>query len=282
MEDQSQMRVLVTGSEGFIGRHVVDVLRESHIKVVRYDLKLGLDIFNEFQLYFHMRECQLVIHLAGNTVVPLSNEIPYSYYSINVEGTARVFRAASDLGVKVIHASTGEVYSGNSHYAASKIGAEAAAKAEIISKNADIVILRFLNPYGPYQPTKYIIPIYILRAISGKPLQIHGKGEQRKDYIYVTDLARAIWESRKLTSGSICDVGTGINTSVKEIALIVQDIFKPKEIPIEYIEVKDRIGESKEIKGNFEQLLNINWRPAILIKDGIQKVKDFIERTYYD
>lgn len=271
MSDKT-MRVLVTGSEGFIGKHLLEYLRDK-AEVIPYDLKLGLDIFNQWALYHYMRESSLVIHLAGCTGVPVSYKTPFDFYKVNTEGAARVFRVACDLGLKVIHASTGEVKIGNSPYAASKIGAEAAADAEIITNGADIVCLRFLNPYGPGQPRKYVIPFFLEKASEGSPLIIHGKGDQRKDYIYVTDLVEAIWLARKLPSGAKVDVGSGKTTSINDIAKIIRKMYS-KKIKIKHTKGEERPGEVKDLKGNIEKLFSLGFKPKVSLEEGILKVKE--------
>jgi UDP-glucose 4-epimerase len=268
MEDTSKIKVLVTGSHGFIGTTLCKML-PNHIP---YDLQNGRDIFNDWLLRFWMRECDLVVHLAGSTVVPLSNLVPHDYYRINTEGSARVFRAATEMKKKVIFASTGEVYIKNSHYAASKIGAEAAAEAEIKQRGGDIVILRFMNPYGYNQPSAYLIPKFIRFAKEGSPLTIHGDGEQRKDYIWIEDLAHAIIKCFGLSSGTIADIGTGETHSINEIVEYLRALSKDKVVHVEYQDPFSRIGELKEMKANTKTLFNIGWMSTVSLKSGIEKL----------
>lgn len=268
---------LITGSHGFIGKHLMEYLDGIGEKYIPYDLKVGLDIFDEWSLYMAVRECDLVINLAGCTAVPVSYKIPYQYYKVNTEGAARVFRAATEFRKKVIHASTGEVYTRNSPYAASKIGAEAIADAEGIVNGADIVCLRFLNPYGVGQPNSYVIPLFVKRGLSGKPFTIHGEGTQRKDYVYVTDLASAIWVAKDLPASSRVDVGCGKTSSINEIASIIEKHLG-KEIEREHIPGIPRPGEIKDLKGDIKPLLDLGWQPRVSLEDGIYKVIEDIRR----
>jgi len=268
------MRVLITGSEGFIGQHLVRYLEQQGIRVIRYDLKLGLDIFDEWALYMAVRDCDLIVNLAGCTAVPVSYKVPFNYYRVNTEGAARVFRAASEYKKKVIHASTGEVYVGNSPYAASKIGAEAAADAEAMINDAKIVCLRFLNPYGAGQPHSYVIPLFLRKALKGEPLTIHGEGQHAKDYIYVSDIAEAIWTARRLPFGLKVDVGSGKVTSINQIADVVEKVVAPQPVTRTYTDKGKRIGEKEVLKGNVKPLLDLGWKPKISLEEGVKLVKE--------
>jgi UDP-glucose 4-epimerase len=223
----------------------------------------------------------LVIHLAGATAVPISLQVPYEYYRINTEGAARVFRVASDYGKKVIHASTGEVYTCNSPYAASKVGAEAAMDAEIVSKDADIVSLRFLNPYGVGQPLSYVIPLFVRKAFKGEEFKIHGDGTQAKDYVYVTDLVKAIWTARKLPSGSKVDVGSGETASINDIVKTIEKLFHPQKLNYSHTGNVVRKGEVKSLDGDIKPLLELGWKPEVDLYEGIKKVKESLEGGEY-
>src|SRR3990167_4991002 len=103
------MLTLISGSSGWIGKNLCDYLKSIGEEVIPYDLENGRDIFNDWQLNHFIRQADLVIHLAGCTGVPVSYQVPFDFYRVNTEGSARVFRAASRYKVKVIHASTGEI-----------------------------------------------------------------------------------------------------------------------------------------------------------------------------
>lgn len=268
------MVVLVTGSHGFIGKHLVSYLKRLGHYVIEYDLANGRDIFNDWALRLQMRDCDICVHLAGVTAVPISYKVPDIYYRVNTEGAARVFRAASDYGKKVIHASTGEVKTRNSPYAASKIGAEAAMDSEIITNNADIVSLRFLNPYGVGQPLSYVIPLFIRKAIRGDVLTIQGDGNQSKDYVYVTDLVEAVWEARKLPSGTKVDVGTGKTSSINDIVCEIEKIVPLKKT---YLKDEKRKGEIDSLDGDIKALFDLGWKPKVSLEEGIKLVYEEVK-----
>lgn len=271
------MKLLLTGSEGFIGKAVQEAVEgeaKVGIYVYRYDRSLGLNILDEHTLYNYMVNCDLVIHLAAETGIERSWLDPNYFYENNVLGSAKVFKAAREMNKKVIYASTGEVHLSNNPYAASKAGAEAAARAEQ-QKGLDIVTLRILNPYGERQPNNYIIPRFFRLAMNNDPLTIHGTGEQRKDYIHVSDIAKAFWAARELPGGTISDLGTGETQSVKEIAEEILKITGSKS-DIVYIPTP-RVGEKPATEGDMIQLYNIGWKPRITFKEGLRKVYDGLQ-----
>lgn len=267
------MKLLLTGSEGFIGKAVQEVVKDKAY-TYRYDRTLGLNILDDHTLYNYMVNCDLVIHLAAETGIERSWLDPNHFYENNVLGSAKVFKAAREMNKKVIYASTGEVHVSNNPYAASKAGAEAAAKSEQ-QKGLDIVTLRILNPYGERQPNNYIIPRFFRLALENKPITIHGTGEQRKDYIHVSDIAEALWAARELPAGTISDLGTGETQSIKDIAEEVLRITKSKS---ELVFVPTpRVGEKPVTEGDMFPLFNINWSPKVSFKDGLRKVYDGLQ-----
>lgn len=264
------MRCLVTGNAGWIGKAVNKRLLDEGLETVPYDLVINRDILDTYQLYKQMIDVDMVFHLAGETGVSRSWFDPYIYYQNNTLGSAKVFRVARELNKKVIYASTGEVYVGNSPYAASKIGAEAAMRSELL-KGADIVALRILNPYGVGQPESYIIPKFLKLAIEDKPITIHGDGEQRKDYLYITDIAEAFWSARELQAGTFADLGTGETKSIKEIA---NDVIKLTNSKSEVVFVPSpRTGEAQVLQKAPEHLFSIGWKPQVNWEEGLENVR---------
>lgn len=271
------LKVLLTGSEGFLGKAVQERLKDAAF-VYRYDRSLGHNILDQHDLYNYMVNSDLVIHLAAETGIERSWLDPNFFYENNVLGSAKVFKAAREMNKKVIYASTGEVHVSNNPYAASKAGAESAVKSEQ-QKGLEIVILRILNPYGPRQPNNYIIPRFFRLALANQPLTIHGTGEQRKDYIYVTDIAEAFWEARKLPAGTIGDLGMGETHSIKEIAEAIVKLTGSKS-EIIYVP-SPRVGEKPATEGNMEQLYSLGWKPLVSFIEGLRKVANVLQ-VWYD
>ena len=222
------MKVLVTGSEGFIGSHLVSTLvKKGHevTALVQYnsfsnigwlaDLELEHlnrikiihgDVRDLNQLKFAMRECEAVIHLAALIAIPYSYFAPSSYIETNVNGTYNVLQAAKELGIKrVVHTSTSEVYGTaikvpideghpiqtQSPYSASKSAADMLAYSFYCSFDLPVVTLRPFNVYGPRQSLRAVIPSLISQIVSGKKTILVGNTASTREFNYVTDTVTA-------------------------------------------------------------------------------------------
>lgn len=266
------LKVLITGSEGFIG-HALSRSLEKKAYVYHYDRSLGLDILDYHRLYNYVINSDIIIHLAAETGIERSWLDPGYFYLNNVCGSATVFKVAREMGKKVIYASTGEVLVSNNPYAASKAGAEAASRSEQ-ARGLDIVTLRILNPYGPRQPNNYIIPRFFSLAMQNLPLTIHGTGEQRKDYVYVDDIANAFWEARNLLAGTISDLGSGETKSIREIAEDIIKITKSKS-KLTFVE-SPRTGERPRVEGDMTPLYKV-WKPKTTWEKGLEYVRESLQ-----
>jgi len=222
-------KVVVTGADGFIGSHVVEVLIEAGADVT------ALALYNAFDSHgwlddiapevrgsvrlvrgdvrdpgFVMRLLSgqdICMHLAALIAIPYSYEAPQSYVATNVTGTLNVLEAARAHGLfRVVHTSTSEVYGtalatpmpeshplqGQSPYSASKIGADMMAEAFARSFDLPVVILRPFNTFGPRQSERAVISSTIRQAIDPAcPAIRMGDLSPERDFTFVKDTARA-------------------------------------------------------------------------------------------
>lgn len=253
-------KILVTGSEGFIGSHLVELLVRDGYQItafVQYNSfdhrgwldDISADLQNNFQIIFGdvrdsssvrhaMAGCEAVIHLAALIGIPYSYSAPESYVDTNIRGTLNVLQAARDLGVtRVIHTSTSEVYGtaqfvpiteshplmGQSPYSATKIAADQLAWSFWSSFGLPVTIVRPFNTYGPRQSTRAVIPTIITQAASGRREISLGETSTTRDFSFVEDTARAFVNT--LTSprsiGEVVNVGSGFEISISDV---VQEI----------------------------------------------------------
>ncbi|HEV8238488.1 MAG TPA: NAD-dependent epimerase/dehydratase family protein [Thermoanaerobaculia bacterium] len=225
--DFAGLRVLVTGGAGFIGSHLVDALVERGARVrVLDDLSSGsvdnlahhgdaveLQRGDIRDVEACRRACDgvtWVFHLAALGSVPKSLEDPATTIAINVAGSANVFAAAREAGVRrTVYASSSSVYGDStalpsreghegaplSPYALSKAMTEQLAASFARNSGQELVGLRFFNVFGPRQspegPYAAVIPRFLAAAHSNRPMEIHGDGEQTRDFAYVGDAVEA-------------------------------------------------------------------------------------------
>jgi NAD dependent epimerase/dehydratase len=264
-------KILITGSEGFIGSHVTEVLIKKGYKVKAFVLynsfsSLGWlsnidpklkkniefyfgDVRNFDSVYNGMKGCYAVMHLAALIGIPYSYLTPESYIDTNVKGTLNVLQSAKQLKLsKIVITSTSEVYGtaqyvpiNESHpinpqspYAASKVSADALAMSFYKSFNMPIAIIRPFNTFGPRQSNRAIIPTIINQLIANKTYIKLGNLNPTRDFSYVEDVAEAFYKVliSKHSIGKIINIGSNFEITIKKIVYLVLDILKIKNIKI--------------------------------------------------
>ncbi len=261
LPDLSDVHVLVTGGAGFIGSHLVDALVAAGARVrVLDDLSTGHrenlahlggrvdlvegDIRDLGACRAACAGAELVFHQAALGSVPRSMEDPATSLAVNVGGTANVFAAARDAGVRrVVFASSSSVYGDSdrlpkregeegeplSPYAASKAMDEGLGRVFSRCYPLDCVGLRYFNVYGPRQdpagPYAAVIPRFFAASLAGQPARIHGDGEQSRDFTFVADAVAAnlLAAAAPGVGGRAYNVAAGSRTTVNELARAIAD-----------------------------------------------------------
>jgi len=291
---------LVTGGAGFIGSHIVEQLLSINHEVVVVD--------NEYSdnENFHWRDdtynininitdkalknaftnVDYVFHLAAEARIGPAIENPVNAVNINTLGTCNVLQCARDAGVKkVIYSSTSSGYGLNpspnvetqpddclNPYSVSKVGGEKLCKMYTDLYGLKTVIFRYFNVFGERAPRRGqyapVIGIFLRQLASGEKLTIVGDGEQRRDFIYVKDVARAnimaaISNADDEAYGEVYNVGSGVNYSVNDIASFISD---------DTINIPPRIGEARDSLANIKKINKIfAWKPEVSVEDWIKE-----------
>lgn len=257
-------RVLVTGGEGFIGSHLVDLLvKEGYTvrstclynsfgeqgwladldKAVREEVEVRpMDIRDPDATSRVVQGCTAVFHLAALIGIPYSYGAPHSYVDVNVSGTLNVLQASLSAGVEqLIHTSTSEVYgtakstpmteehplNAQSPYAATKIAADQLALSFFRSFELPVKVVRPFNAYGPRQSERAVIPTIMAQALSPKRTIRLGSLEPRRDFTYVSDTARGFLAALASEDaiGEVVNLGSGSDISVGELAEQILDVL---------------------------------------------------------
>jgi dTDP-glucose 4,6-dehydratase len=282
----SRKKVLVTGSDGFIGSHLVEALVRQGADVrafvaynsfgtwgwlehVADDVKGNFDVFagdvrDPFGVKNSMQDCDRVFHLAALIAIPYSYHSPASYVETNVKGTLNVVQAARELEVsQVVHTSTSEVYGtaqrvpideshplqGQSPYAASKIGADQLAMSYHLSFGTPVAIARPFNTYGPRQSARAVLPTIITQILNGNPSVRLGALTPTRDFNYVADTVEgflAVGASPKAV-GEVINLGSNFEVSVGDAAKVIADVIGT-EIAISTDEVRIRPEKSEVVR----------------------------------
>ena len=309
------MKILVTGSSGFIGSHLTEYLVERGYGVVAFDrynsnnhlgwlekskykkkieFILG-DIRDYDSVNKAMKGCQSVMHLAALIGIPYSYISPTAYIKTNVEGTLNILESAKNLKLKqVIITSTSEVYGtaikkklsendelkAQSPYAASKIAADQLSLSYYRSFGLPVKIIRPFNTFGPRQSARAVIPSIITQALSKNKIKI-GNLNTTRDFLYVEDLCAAyekILKSKKLL-GEVTNVGVDSEISIKNLILKISKILKIKLIPVvEKRRVRPQKSEVLRLKCDNTKIKRMtNWKPKYDLDEGLNKLIRWIK-----
>lgn len=250
-------KILVTGSDGFIGSHLVEELVKKGYEVkafVYYNSfntwgwldTLSKEIMSHVEIFqgdirdphgvkIAMEGCDAVFHLAALIAIPFSYHSPDAYVDTNIKGTLNVLQAARELGnIRTLVTSTSEVYGtaqyvpidekhpyqGQSPYSATKIGADRLAESFYRSFDLPVTIVRPFNTYGPRQSARAVIPTIITQLLAGKEEIKLGSLTPTRDFNYVKDTANgfiAMYESDK-TIGQEINIATQQEISIGQLA----------------------------------------------------------------
>ena len=291
---------LVTGGAGFIGSHIVEqLLNWGHMVVVvdneysdndnfhwRKDtLNIKADITDYEALKKAFTGVSYVFHLAAEARIGPAIENPVNAVNINTIGTCNVLQCAREFGVKkVLHSSTSSGYGLNeapnvetqpddclNPYSVSKIAGEKLCKMYTDLYGLKTIVFRYFNVFGERAPRKGqyapVTGIFLRQKVAGEPLTIVGDGEQRRDYIYVKDVANAnvmaaISNPDDDAYGQVYNVGSGKNYSVNEIASFISD---------DTINIPPRIGEARNSLANIDKIQKtFAWKPEMDIEKWIK------------
>tara|TARA_R110000851_G_scaffold6661_4_gene26683 strand:+ start:1070 stop:1891 length:822 start_codon:yes stop_codon:yes gene_type:complete len=265
-------KYLVTGHEGFIGSRLYSSLPNSKIG---FDLKSGEDILDCLPSDIQV---DTVFHLAALPRVEYSVENPSYTLKHNVLATSVLLDWCRTHGVKRFIFSSSAAAHGdgsgpNSPYGLHKLISEKECKLYSELYDLDTVCLRYFNVYSENQPYggpySTVISAWMEMLHQDKPLPINGDGEQTRDYIHVDDIVSVnlFCESYKERfNGETFEVGTGIETSIKEIKKIISTKGN-----IQWNSTPARHGDIKFSVANTEKLNRIGWSSSIDILSGLKK-----------
>ncbi|MHB9025724.1 MAG: NAD-dependent epimerase/dehydratase family protein [Armatimonadota bacterium] len=306
------MRILVTGGAGFIASNVVDAfLGEGHEVAIVDNLSSGLaeNINPRARFYqvdlrdaeglgkaFAEFQPEIIDHHAAQIDVRKSTDDPVFDAQTNILGSLNLLRLALKHGVrKIVYASTGGAIYGEpaylpaderhpvqplSEYGISKHTVEHYLYAYGVNYDLHYTILRYGNVYGPRQNPHGeagVIAIFTGRMLAGSPVTIFGAGAAIRDYVYVGDVVRANLQALTRGDREIVNIGTGVGTSVNELA---QLLATATGYSLEPAHAPERLGEVSTIYLDVQHAAQaLEWRPEVTIADGIRRTVDY-QRAY--
>ena len=291
---------IVTGGAGFIGSHIVEKLKALDHMVVVIDneysdndnfhwrkdtLNVNIDITDYKALKKAFTGADYIFHCAAEARIGPAIENPVNALNINTIGTCNVLQCAREVKAKkVLYSSTSSGYGLNeapnietqpddclNPYSVSKIAGEKLCKMYTDLYGLNTIIFRYFNVFGERAPRKGqyapVTGIFLRQKAAGEPLTIVGDGEQRRDYIYVKDVANAnvmaaISNPDDEAYGQVYNVGSGKNYSVNDIASFISD---------DTINIPPRIGEARNSLANINKIQKtFAWKPEVDVEQWIK------------
>jgi UDP-glucose 4-epimerase len=304
----TKLIAIVTGGAGFIGSHAVDILLEQGYHVRAIDNLSGghlkniahhkdnpdfefvkLDILDLEPGAACFKNASIVIHFAGIGDIVPSIEQPTDYMAVNVLGTVKVLEAARHVGVKkFVYAASSSCYgladtpTDESHrigpqypYALSKYQGECAVFHWHQVYKLPVNVIRIFNAYGTRVRTTgaygAVFGVFFKQKLAGMPFTVVGDGTQARDFIYVTDVARAfIAAAETEISGEIWNVGANNPQSVSHLVELLGGG------DVDY--VPKRPGEPDCTWANIAKInRDLGWQPQVSFEDGVSLMVRDIE-----
>jgi len=305
------LRAVITGGAGFIGSHVADrFLDEGYDVEIIDDLSTGKQSNVPAGAKLHSMsvtspeaaalvcdgDFDVLVHLAAQMDVRRSVADPVFDATTNILGIVNLLEAVKANGrrTRVVFTSTGGAIYGDfntppnfeafpkepeSPYAISKLASEYYLAYYGRLHGMEHVAVRFGNVYGPRQDPHGeagVVAIFCNRILEGKPLTVFGDGAQTRDYVYVGDVANAVWRGATFDvppAGTVdarsFNIGTGVGTSVLELARLLQEAAGSNA---EILFAPRRPGEQQESFLNVDKARDVlGWQPGVSLAEGLAR-----------
>jgi UDP-glucose 4-epimerase len=302
-------RVLVTGGAGFIGSELIRQLAGCASDVIVVDnlcngkreniaeaLSDGVrfeatDIRDEDTMRSHMQGVDVVLHLAC-LGVRHSIHSPLENHTVNASATLSLLEMARTVGVsRFVYVSSSEIYGTartvpmtektpafpHTVYGASKLAGDCYTRAYFDTYEFPTVVVRPFNSYGPRShhegDSGEVIPKFLLRTLSGRPMIVFGDGTQTRDFTYVSDTAKAILlaAEREEAVGRTINVGYGAELTVNELAKTVSQVLGREDAVVEHVE--SRPGDVLRLYADTSLARELlGYEASVSLKDGLERL----------
>lgn len=316
--DWSQKQVLVTGSGGFIGSHLVEALLDRGADVrafVHYNSRneLGFlegvkqkndrvtiisgDIHDLETVRRATDGVNVVFHLAALVGIPYSYQHPHQVVEVNTIGTLNVLTASRESAVeRLVHTSTSEVYGSalkvpideqhpkqpQSPYSASKIAADALALSYNLCFGLPVSICRPFNTFGPRQSDRAIIPALIAQALELDTLAV-GNLKPTRDFTFVTDTVSGfihVAESEACI-GQEVNLGTGREISIGELLnRIIMLVGRKVKVVEDEKRKRPPASEVQRLCSDNSKIRRLaGWEPKVSLDEGLMKTIEWVKSS---
>ena len=309
-------KVLVTGADGFIGSHLVELLVSKGYEV------RALALYNSFNDWGwleniscldsievitgdvrdpgfcrHMvQDIDTIFNLAALIAIPYSYVAPDNYTDTNVKGAINICQAARDTGAKVIQISTSEVYGTalyvpidekhplqpQSPYSASKIAADALAMSFFHSFDLPVVLARPFNTFGPRQSARAVIPTIITQLAAGKKRIQLGDLRPTRDFNFVADTCAALLALAECPAavGKVVNIGSGREISIGDLFETLRELMNADaEVEIDSERLRPEKSEVQRLCCDASLLKKLTgFTPRFTLEEGLEETVQWFSR----
>lgn len=302
------MRVLIVGGSGFIGSHLTDLLVANGQTVRVYNRSHNLyqkqnreveyiygNLADDALLQKALKDIDVVYQLVSSTVPSTSNNDPIGDVSSNVIDMLNFLQCCVTASVqKIIFPSSGGTIYGFPQkipinedqpsnpicsYGITKLTVEKYLSLYQYLYGLDYTVLRISNPYGPRQnPTGKVgaITIFLDRIIKNIPIQIWGNGEIVRDYVYIYDVAQALYSAQEFDlSEKVFNIGMGKGTTLNELLNKIRQVIN-YDFQVEYIESR-QVDVTTNILDISRANTILKWQPTVHLEVGIEKTWQWLK-----
>ena len=276
------MNVIVTGSSGFIGKHVIDDLKFCGHEVVEVDIDSGTDVMSLTDDDF--KAADAVIHLAAYSLIK-SRDDPAEAFRVNVGGLMHILELCVENDVKLIMSSASSVYGtplyfpvGERHtlnptsiYGVTKLTMEKLVEVYRHIKKLDCLVFRFTNVYGPGQ-VNGIVPTAIDKIKNNLPITLTGTGMQTRDFVFIDDVVHFIVRGLEKNKVGTYNIGSGVETSMATLVHTIGELVGEKPVVLHTSPDNDErlrfCADVQKLNMIFEQ------KPSTALIDGLKATID--------
>ena len=296
------MRVLITGINGFVGKHLSAYLKSKNFDILGLDITKGADLQGDIadaDFVLNMLDQQsfdAVIHLAALADIKKTTEDPYSTYKVNCFGTLNLLELAARKDVdRFLYASSANVYGVPADrpateatpfnprlpYDYSKVVSETLVRSYALHKKLKTSITRSWLLFGEWEPQTRAVPRFVRACLSDQKIPLFNSGRDVTDPTYAQNYGRIaeLILTKEESIGEAFNVGTGNKMSIREMAETIKKVTNSKS-EVELLPPRTEFEKDPQISyPSIEKLeKRLGYKPIVSFEEGIARVVEWIKR----